>query len=149
MDTSTAISTLNDLIETCRDGENGFRTAAESLKDHYAKGIFERYGRQRAEMARELEQEVGRLGGTAATRGSTSGALHRGWMNIKSAVAGSDDAAIIAEAERGEDVAKSAYEKALASRTLPAGAHELVEQQAAIVRATHDEVRALEKGGAH
>lgn len=143
MDNSTAIATLNDLIETCRDGENGFRTAAESLKNGHARGMFDRYSRQRGEMARELEQQVGRLGGTAATSGSTSGALHRGWMNIKSAVAGNDDAAIIAEAERGEDAAKSAFEKALASRSLPAGAHELVAQQAAIVRTTHDEVRAL------
>ena len=149
MDTSRAIGTLNDLIETCRDGENGFRTAAEAVTDPHVRGMFERYARQRAEMARELEDQVGRLGGSAATGGSTSGAIHRGWMNLKSAVTGNDDHAIIAEAERGEDSAKAAFEKALAAGTLPAGAHELVEQQAAIVRTTHDEVRALKKGGAH
>ena len=33
MDTNTAVSTLNDLIETCRDGEDGFRLAAEAVKD--------------------------------------------------------------------------------------------------------------------
>jgi uncharacterized protein (TIGR02284 family) len=147
MDTSTAISTLNDLIETCRDGENGFRAAAGALKDQQVKGMFERYARQRGEMARELEQQVGRLGGTAATSGSTAGTLHRGWMNIKSLVTGSDDGAIIAEAERGEDVAKAEFEKALA-QGLPAGARELVMQQAAIVKTTHSEVRALEKARA-
>ncbi len=145
MDTTTAVATLNDLIETCRDGENGFRAAAGAVKDHHVKGLFERYARQRGQMVRELEEQVGRLGGTAATSGTTSGALHRGWMNMKSLVTGSDEAAIIAEAERGEDVAKSAFEKALAGGSLPAGARELVEQQAAIVRTTHDEVRALER----
>ena len=148
MDTSTAISTLNDLIETCRDGENGFHAAAEALEDHHVKGQFQRYARQRAEMVRQLEEQVGRLGGTAATSGSVSGSLHRGWMNLTSLVTGSDDKAIIAEAERGEDVAKSVFEKALAGSTLPAGARAIVEQQSAIVRATHDEVRSLEKGSA-
>ena len=46
-----------------------------------------------------------RLGGRPEEGGSVSGAVHRGWMNIKDAVAGHDDKAIIAEAERGEDVA--------------------------------------------
>lgn len=149
MDTSTSVNTLNDLIEICRDGENGFRLAAEAVKDHHVKSMFERFTRQRAEMARELEAQVRKLGGTPASGGSVSGSVHRGWMNIKSLVTGGDDAAIVAEAERGEDAAKAAYEKAL-KEELAAGARELVEQQSAIVHTAHDEVKALEKvGGRH
>jgi uncharacterized protein (TIGR02284 family) len=138
MDNSTAVSTLNNLIQTCHDGQNGFKTAAESVKDIHVKGLFERFSRQRAEMARELETEVRKLGGTP----------HHGWMNIKSIVTGGDDSAIIAEAERGEDAAKDAFATAL-KEALPAGARELIEQQAAIVKAAHDEVRALDKTHAH
>jgi uncharacterized protein (TIGR02284 family) len=144
MDTSTAVSTLNNLIEICRDGENGFREAAEAVKDAHVKALFERFSRQRAEMTRELEAEVRKLDGSPASGGSVSGSLHRGWMNIKSLVTRGDDAAIIAEAERGEDTAKAAFADAL-KQGLPAGAHELVEQQAAIIKTAHDEVRALEK----
>ncbi len=144
MDTGKGISTLNDLIETCRDGENGFRTAAAGVKDPHVKQLFDRFARQRAEMVRELQQEVRRLGGNPEQSGSTSAALHRGWMNIKSLVTGSDDSAIIAEAERGEDVAKAAYAKAL-KEDLPAGARTLIQSQADIVKLAHDEVRALEK----
>lgn len=147
MDTKAAIDILNDLVETCRDGENGFRTAASAVKDHHIKAMFERFARQREEMARELQEQVRRLGADPAQMGSPSAALHRGWMNIKSLVAANDDHAIVAEAERGEDVAKAAYQKAL-KQALPAGARELVEQQAAIVFTAHDEVRALEKTGA-
>ncbi|HTI36217.1 MAG TPA: PA2169 family four-helix-bundle protein [Vicinamibacterales bacterium] len=148
MDNSTAVSTLNNLIQTCHDGQNGFKTAAESVKDIHVKGLFERFSRQRAEMARELETEVRKLGGTPSTSGSVSGTLHHGWMNIKSIVTGGDDSAIIAEAERGEDAAKDAFATAL-KEALPAGARELIEQQAAIVKAAHDEVRALDKTHAH
>jgi uncharacterized protein (TIGR02284 family) len=148
MDNTTAIATLNNLIETCRDGQNGFRQAAEAVKDSHVRAMFERFSRQRQEMARELEEQVRRLGGTPASSGSVSGSLHRGWMNLKSLVGAGDDAAIISEAERGEDVAKDAFTKAL-EQGLPAGAHELVQQQAAIVRTAHDEVRALEKTHAH
>ena len=71
-----------------------------------------------------------------------SGSLHRGWLDIKSAVTGKDDHAIVAEAERGEDVAKTAYENAL-KEALPASAQTLVQQQSAKVRQAHDQVRDL------
>lgn len=148
MDNSTAISTLNNLIAICHDGEGGFTTAAGAVKTLHVKSLFERFSRQRAEMARELESEVRKLGGTPSTGGSVTGAIHHGWMNIKSLVTGGDESAIIAEAERGEDAAKAAFQAALKD-PLPAGARELIEQQAAIVKVAHDEVRALEKSHAH
>jgi len=144
MEQMSAVSVLNDVLETLRDGEEGFRTAAGAVKDPRAKGLFERYSKQRAEMAREIEQEIGRLGGTAGTSGSVAGSLHRGWINLKGSIGALDDEAIVSEAERGEDAAKSAYAKAL-SEELPAGARRLLEDQAAIVRLAHDEVRSLQR----
>src|SRR5262245_47297624 len=58
MDTSKVISTLNGLIETCKDREQGFKTAAEGLNDTQVKTMFQLYSRQRGEMARELQNEV-------------------------------------------------------------------------------------------
>lgn len=144
MSNEKAVSTLNNLIETCKDGEEGFRKAAEGLKDPQVKTQFLAYSRQREQMVRELQQEVRRLGGDPEKSGSVSGSIHRGWMNIKSAVTGKDDSAIIAEAERGEDVAKAAYEKAV-EEELPPATRALVQQQAAMVHEAHDRVRALEK----
>jgi uncharacterized protein (TIGR02284 family) len=142
MQNDNAISVLNSLIETCKDGELGFKTAAEGLKSAETKARFLEYSRQRAEMARELQAEVRRLGGDPEKSGSMSGSLHRGWLDIKSAVTGKDDHAIVAEAERGEDVAKAAYEHALEA-ALPATAQATVQQQAARVRQAHDYVRDL------
>ena len=33
MDKDEMIATLNTLVETCKDGQNGFRTAAEGVKN--------------------------------------------------------------------------------------------------------------------
>jgi len=140
MQNDKAISVLNNLIETCKDGELGFKTAAEGLKSAGIKAKFLEYSRQRGEMARELQTEVRGLGGDPEKSGSVSGSLHRGWLDIKSVITGKDDHAIAAEAERGEDVAKAAYEAAL-KETLPGTAQTVVQQQAAKVRQAHDNVR--------
>lgn len=144
MSQEKVISTLNSLIETCKDGAEGFRTAADGLKDPQVKSQFLEYSRQREQMVRELQQEVSRLGGTPEQSGSMSGTMHRGWINIKSAVTGRDDSAIIAEAERGEDVAKEAYEKALKEQ-LPDMTRALLQRQSVLVHEAHDRVRALER----
>jgi uncharacterized protein (TIGR02284 family) len=144
MEQTSAVSVLNDVLQTLRDGQEGFKTAGGAARAPHIKGIFEQYSRQRAEMAREIEQEIGKLGGTAATSGSVSGSLHRGWVNLKGAIGALDDKAIVSEAERGEDAAKAVYERAL-KETLPAGVRRLLEDQAEIVRLAHSEVRALEK----
>jgi uncharacterized protein (TIGR02284 family) len=140
MQNDKAVSVLNGLIETCKDGQQGFKTAAEALKSADVKARFLEYSRQREQMARELQDEVRKLGGDPEKSGSMAASLHRGWLDIKSAITGKDDHAIAAEAERGEDSAKAAYEAAL-KETLPASAQTMVQQQAAQVRQAHDYVR--------
>ena len=140
MDSDKTISILNNLIETCKDGEIGFKTAADGLQNAAIKASFLEYSQQRASFARQLQDEVHKLGGDPETSGSMSGSLHRGWLNIKATVTGNDDHAIVAEAERGEDVAKAAYEDAL-KNALPSPARRIVQEQAIQVRAAHDHVR--------
>ena len=140
MQNDNAVSVLNNLIETCKDGEQGFKLAADGLTSAAIKTKFLEYSRQRAQMARELQEEVRRLGADPEKKGSVAGTMHRGWLNIRSIVSGKDDHAIVAEAERGEDVAKGVYEEAL-KESLPQSAMTVVQQQAAKVRQAHDDVR--------
>jgi len=144
MDNTKVISTLNSLIETLKDGEEGFRTAAEGLTDPQAKAVFQQYSRERAQMAQELQAEVRTLGGDPEQAGSMSGSVHRGWINIKSVVTGKNDASIIAEAERGEDIAKNAYAEAIKT-ALPASVSAVISRQAVKVREAHDRVRSMER----
>ena len=138
---SSTVSTLNDLIHTCRDGEQGFRSAAENVKDPKVKSLFNDYARERATFADELKTEVTRLGGTPDEGGTVSGAAHRGWMDVKGTLTGRDDKSILDEAERGEDVAVQSYRAAL-EQPLPQSAKTLVERQYSHVKAAHDRVRA-------
>ena len=136
-----AISTLNNLIETLKDGKNGFETAAADVKDTKVKTIFLECAQERSRMAGELQAEVSRRGGTPEQSGSASAAAHRGWMNLKSALGGGEKA-ILDEAERGEDVAVKSYEKALKS-DLPADVANVVQRQYSQVKQAHDRVRDL------
>lgn len=140
--TSDAISTLNNLIETCKDGQIGFQTAAEGVQNSNLKSVFYEFGQQRARFVGELQTLVRELGGDPENTGSVTATLHRGWINIKSTVTGQDDAAILNEAERGEDVAKNAYEKATAM-SLPANVSSVLQKQYAEVKTAHDKVRDL------
>jgi len=57
------ISTLNGLIETCRDGQKGFQAAAEGVKSAELKELFYGYSRERAGFTGDLQDEVRRRGG--------------------------------------------------------------------------------------
>lgn len=140
--TDKAVDTLNGLIETARDGENGFKTAADGAESTELKRLFSEYSAQRGAMATELSQVVATLGGEPHETGHVAGALHRGWINIKTAVAGNDDKAILEECERGEDYAKQKFTEAL-KEPLPANVRAVVERMAADVKQAHDRVRDL------
>lgn len=138
-----AVTVLNELIETAVDGENGFRTAAEDMKDSSIKQLFTSYSQQRAGIADELRREVRRLGGDPDKKGHVTGAIHRGWINLKAALTGHDTHAVLSEAERGEDVAKAAFQKALENADLPIETRQIVERQFMQVKEAHDHVRSL------
>ncbi len=136
------ISVLNDLIDTCEDGLHGFRTAADAVKNPGAKTLFVSRLPNIELGASELRAEVRRLGGDPDKRGTVGGALHRGWIDLKAAVTGKNEDAIINECERGEEHAKKVYEEALA-KDLPADTRRIVERQYRGVVENLQRVRAL------
>jgi uncharacterized protein (TIGR02284 family) len=138
------ISALNDLIETLKDGEYGYKTAAEGIEKNEYKSLFNKYSEQRRQFAAELQNEVKRLNGDPKKSGSVSGSLHRGWIDIKSVVTSGDGSVIISECERGEDTAVEVYEEML-DRDLPADIQSIVEKQYTQVKEAHDRMRSLEK----
>lgn len=142
MDKDDTISALNNLIETSRDGEEGFRTSAEHARDVQLKSLFSNRAASCAQAVQELQQVVQAQGGKPTDSSSMSGALHRRWVDFKSAITGQDDVAILNEVERGEDVAVASYKKALAL-DLPSDIRNLIERQYQGVLKNHDQVKQL------
>jgi len=142
MDNDRVISRLNDLIETCRDGQQGFKEASENAKSPELKELFNRVGLERSQFVGELQQQIHLLGGDPENSGSTAGALHRAWIDIKGTLTGRDDESILNEVERGEDSAVEAYEDAL-KEGLPANISAIVETQFRSIKQVHDRVRQM------
>jgi uncharacterized protein (TIGR02284 family) len=142
MDNEEVISTLNDLIETSKDGEAGFRTCAEDVTDSQIKVFFSNRAQSCAAAVIELQDLVRAYGGDPENSSSLGGALHRRWVDIKALITGMDDKAVINECERGEDVAVASYRRAL-QKNLPPDARTLVERQYQGVLQNQDQVRAL------
>lgn len=141
-DRDDVIDVLKDLVETCFDGEYGFRACADQARREDLKSLL----RQRAEDcrrgARELAEQIHALGGKVSEGGSALGAVERGWVAVRATLSTYDDKAVLEECERGEDNALARYRKAL-QKPLPANVKLLVERQLQGVQRNHDQIRML------
>jgi len=133
---------INDLIEICMDGQKGFEAAAKVVDDPTMKDELVGYSWQRQQFATDLKNRMKAFGEEPAQHGSFSGAMHRGWMDVKSAVGANSGPSILAECERGEDVAEKVYRQAM-STGLPPEYTKVVESQYQTIQRTHDRTKAL------
>lgn len=136
------IAILNELIETSKDGENGFALAAKDSKEPSLTLLFSEGEQSCRAAVAELQDQVRLLGGSPEEEGTMKAAVHRGWISLKSAASARDSKAILEECERGEDYAKAKYADAV-KRDLPQEVRTLVERQYQAVVANHDRVRDL------
>jgi uncharacterized protein (TIGR02284 family) len=113
--TEKSLDVINDLIKINNDRAAGFEKAGKDLKEdeNGLTAVFSQLSGESVRNVNELTVLARQFGGEAAEGTSTSGDLHRTWIDIKSAFTGSDVSSILNECERGEDAAKSAYKEAL------------------------------------
>ena len=142
MSKDDVIEVLNDLIETCKDGEYGFRACAEHVKATQLRQVFTSRADDCRQGAAELQSLVTRLGGEADTGSSVTGTVHRGWVNLKGLLTGDSDQAALNECERGEDAALARYRDAV-KKPLPDDIALVVQRQYEGVKRNHDQVRKL------
>jgi uncharacterized protein (TIGR02284 family) len=140
---SDEVTTLNTLTATLLDSVKGYRDAAENSESGRFQELFRTNADERSRVAEDLRAEIRRLGGEPESDQSTMGALHQRWLDLKAAVTGRDDKAIINEVERGEDYLKEKFETALRNTDLPVEARSAVEEAWTSVKAGHDEMSQL------
>ncbi|WP_244228198.1 DUF892 family protein [Mucilaginibacter kameinonensis] len=113
--TEKALDVINDMIKINNDRAAGFEKAGKDLNEDESGliTVFNKLSEESRENVAELTGLAQQFGEDAAEGTSTSGDLHRAWIDIKSAFTGNDLNAILNECERGEDAAKTAYKNAL------------------------------------
>lgn len=135
-----------ELVETLKDGERGFASAAEKVRDsdhpEWAT-LLQRLSEQRAGFHREIVALGHDYGEDVDESGTLAATVHRGWISLKDALTGDDAGGVLKAAVTGEDHAVSEYETAL-QQDLSPGFREVVSRQHAAVLAARDEVRALQ-----
>ena len=137
------LTILKTLTSTLNDSVKGYRDSAEHVESQEFREMFNDFAAQREQAAMELKAEVRRLGGEPDEDGSTLGSLHQTWVDLKSAITGRDDKAIINEVERGEDYLKEKFETALADDNLGAECRTVIERAYQSVREGHDRMSQL------
>ena len=138
-----SIRTLNSLIATTIDSIDGYHESAQAAESSRFAEMFNNRASERREVLTKLQAEVGRLGGKPEDDGTALAAAHRGFVDLKSAVTGRDDKAIINEVERGEDHIKEKFERAMEDTDLLPETRMVIEECYASVRRGHDEMSQL------
>lgn len=148
-DTNHDISTLNSLIATTIDSADGYTEAAKDSDNSRFTTLFTSRAAERRNVATRLQQEVTRLGGNPEDDGTILAGAHRVFLNLKSAVTGQDDKAIINEVEAGEDHIKAKFEDALRDSNLSPATRDVIESAYGSVKEGHDEMRDIKHSMEH
>ena len=139
-------TTLNTLTATLIDSVNGFRDAAENSDSSKFQQMFRERADDRSRLAEELRAEIRRLGGNPEDDGSIMGKTHQRFLDLKAAVMGRDEEAIINEVDRGEDYLKGKFETALESDALSGESRSVVERIYQSIRSDHEKISSLKHG---
>jgi uncharacterized protein (TIGR02284 family) len=145
-DRQDEISTLNTLTATLIDSVTGYEDAASNSEAGRFAQIFRERAQERQQCVQELRAEVQRLGGNPEDDGSFMGKTHQRFLDLKAAITGRDEQAIINEVERGEDYLKEKFETALNSDELSGETRSAVERVFQSVREGHDQMSQLKHG---
>lgn len=137
------ITTLNTLVATLIDSIEGYETSAGDVRDPALAQRFTARADERRRAVTLLQETVRTLGGKPEDDGSLAGGAHRMFVNLKQAVTGGDDKAVVNEVERGEDYLKGKFEAALKAESLAGAARAAVQQAWESVRTGHDEMSRL------
>jgi uncharacterized protein (TIGR02284 family) len=139
-----AVKVLNSLIETTLDSASGYKDAADAAESPQFRTMFADRAQRRMELTRRLQDEVRSFGGEPERDQSLVGKAHNKFAELRGKLmGGGSDKAVIDEVERGEDVIKAKFEKAMDDPDLPTEARQLVSTAYGEIKAEHDDISRL------
>ena len=138
------VDNLQELLEKNYDAEKGFTKAMKDAKGSNLKKFLQQQAAQRSRFATELDQQIRNLNEEPKDSGSFTGDLHRTWIDIKSAIAGNTDEAVLEECIRGEKASWNEYEEKLKEQYFPPHISTVLQKQASEIHNTLNSVKTLE-----
>ena len=135
---------LQDLLEKNYDAEKGFTKAMQNAKNLRLKDFLQKQAAQRSRFATELTQELRNLNEEPKESGSVTGDLHRTWIDIKTAVVGNEDEAVLEECIRGEKASADEYQEKLQKYNFPPQVTNVLQKQSSEIHQTLSRVKRLE-----
>lgn len=138
------IDKLNHLISICNDGKFGYETAAEDAGSSELKSMFTEYSSQRAEYASQIKEYIRSAGEDPDKDGGPLGALHRAWIDVKSALSSKDNKAVLGACITGEKAAIEAYDDVINdSDNIPVNVCEMLKTQRSGIQEALSRVKSL------
>ena len=135
---------VRSLVTTLIDSVNGYRDAAAQAEGTQFQELFRSMADERSAVVEDLRREVVEVDGDAPDDGSIMGKTHQRFMDLKAALTGRDDRAIINEVERGEDYLKDKFEAVTADQEGMSPSLQAAVQRAwESVREGHDKISQL------
>ncbi len=138
------VNSLQGLLEKNYDAEAGYKKAMELSESQGLKNFLKRRAAQRSEFATELDREIRKLNETPKESGSTTGMIHRTWMNLKETMVGNSDEAVLEECIRGEKASVQEYEKTLQNRGFTPELQQVISNQKQSIETALNQVERLE-----
>jgi uncharacterized protein (TIGR02284 family) len=144
----TVISRLNALAQVVRDGEVGYRNAADGVQDEQLRLAFEACAQDRHAMLDDLCDAIRSKGAEPNLDAPVTAAMYRGWFNADDSLNPDDPYAMLVECEVGEDLTRKRLSEAL-EQEMPHEIKPLIERQIQRARLTHDRIRGLREAMRH
>ncbi|MEO5788919.1 MAG: ferritin-like domain-containing protein [Gelidibacter sp.] len=138
------VNVLQGILEKNYDAEKGYKKAMQDAKTPALKNFLQKQAVQRSHFATAIDKELRDLDETPIESGSLTGTLHRAWIEIKSSVAGNDDAAVLEEVIRGEKASVDEYQEVMKNNTLAPKINSLLKSQLSDIQDTLSRVKTLE-----
>lgn len=138
----TVVSILVRLLDACRDGEHGYRHAAECVRDEGYRLVFQRHSGERSLFADALGRLLQQFGVSPEQRGTLLGAMHHRWLDASATLTQGSPQTVLRECARGEEAATTLYADALRAG-LPPDIREIVQEQRDALWKALDEIHSL------
>ena len=138
------VEKLQQILEKNYDAEQGYKKAMIEADNGFLSKYLKERAAMRSQFATEISDTILKLNETPIESGSTTGAMHRTWMNIKDAFSSNSDEGILEECIRGEKASVEEYQEAMDEFMFPVDINSMLTNQLKQVEQSLSKIKTLE-----